>query len=243
MVKTLKDTEFYKHHPAANMKTPQGPYIPIKLGFVNCYLIKTATGYILIDTGYPKKRNDLENALQNAGCKPGTLQLIIITHQDFDHTGNCAYLRDKYATKIAIHREDSGAVVRGDMLWNRNGRNILTRLLFPIILVAFRTGQFKKFNPNLYLAEGDGLLAYGFDATVLHLPGHSKGSIGILTAGRDLFCGDLLMNFKKPDKSSLIDDSAELETSIAKLRRLEINMVYPGHGKPFPMKQFLKNYQ
>lgn len=237
-MKTLKDTDHLEPHSAATKKTPHGSYIPIKLGFVNCYLIKTGDGYILIDTGFPRKRKDLETALKNAGCTPGTLKLIILTHQDFDHTGNCAYLRAKYAAKIAIHREDSGAVERGDMLWNRKGRNLVTRLLLQMILVVY-TGKFEKFKLNLYLAEGDDLRAYGFDATVLHLPGHSKGSIGILTASGDLFCGDLLMNTTKPAKMSLIDDAAEMSASVAKLRRLEINTVYPGQRKPFPMEQFL----
>ena len=38
-----------------------------------------------------------------AGCKLGSLKLIVLTHGDFDHTGNAAYLRHKYAIKIAMH--------------------------------------------------------------------------------------------------------------------------------------------
>jgi hypothetical protein len=33
--------------------------LPYKLGSVNCYLIETGTGYILIDTGGSNKRADL----------------------------------------------------------------------------------------------------------------------------------------------------------------------------------------
>jgi len=44
----------------------------------------------------------------------------------------------------------------------------------------------------MFLEEGQPLSDVGLDASVLHLPGHSKGSIGILTASGDLFCGDLL---------------------------------------------------
>jgi len=190
-VKTLKDTDHLEPHPAATKRTPHGSYIRIKLGFVNCYLVKTGDGYIMIDTGFPRKRKDLETALKNAGCTPGTLKLIVLTHQDFDHTGNCAYLRAKYATKIAIHREDSGAVERGDMLWNRKGRNLVTRLLLQMILVVY-AGKFEKFKPDLYLAEGDDLRAYGSDATALHLPGHSKGSIGILKPAATFFVATYL---------------------------------------------------
>lgn len=59
--------------------------LPYKLGTVNCYLIKTKTGYILIDTGCSKQRTYLDSQLGSAGCKPGTLNLIVLTHGDFDH--------------------------------------------------------------------------------------------------------------------------------------------------------------
>jgi len=89
------------------------------LASVNCYLIKTDCGFILIDTGISKNRSDIEKELQNAGCEPGDLKLIVITHGDSDHTGNCAHLRGKYGPRIAMHQGDLGMVQRGDMLWNR----------------------------------------------------------------------------------------------------------------------------
>ncbi len=58
--------------------------LPYHLGSVNCYLIETDTGYILIDTGGSNKRTDLEKELASAGCKPGYLKLIVLTHGDFD---------------------------------------------------------------------------------------------------------------------------------------------------------------
>ena len=69
--------------------------LPYRLGIVNCYLIKTDIGYILIDTGCSNKRTELEKELERAGCKPGNLELIVLTHGDFDHTGNANYLREK----------------------------------------------------------------------------------------------------------------------------------------------------
>jgi hydroxyacylglutathione hydrolase len=87
--------------------------LPFRLGNVNCYLIKTDASYVLIDTGSSNKRSDLVRELKSSGCEPGDLKLIIITHGDFDHTGNCAYLREKFSTKVTIHHDDSGMVERG----------------------------------------------------------------------------------------------------------------------------------
>jgi len=212
--------------------------LPYKLGHVNCYLIETHIGYILIDTGCSNRRTNLEKELESAGCKPGNLKLIVLTHGDFDHTGNAAYLREEYGTKIAMHYGDSGMVERGNMFWNRKKSNIITRLMTPIL---FGFGKSKRFTPDLCIEEGYDLSEYGFDASVICIPGHSKGSVGILTAGGDLFCGDLLTNMDKPVVNSIMDDSEEANASVEKLKKLRINTVYPGHGRQFPMKVFIKN--
>ena len=211
--------------------------LPYRLGSVNCYLIKTDTGYILIDTGYKRKRTDLEKELESAGCKPGNLQVIVLTHGDFDHSGNTAYLRKKFGARIAMHHDDAGMVEHGNMFWNRSKSNILIRVIAPIL---FRFGKSERFKPDSYIEDGDDLSENGFHARVLHIPGHSKGSIGILTSSGDLFCGDLLQNIHKPKLNSIMDDLTTANTSVEKLNKLSIRTVYPGHGEPFPMDVFCK---
>jgi glyoxylase-like metal-dependent hydrolase (beta-lactamase superfamily II) len=198
----------------------------------NCYIVKTDTGYVLIDTGRKSKRRRLEQELVNSGCKPGNLDLIILTHGDFDHTGNCAYLREKYNTKIAMHKQDIGMVEHGDMFWNRQTGNILIKKLINL------TFKIRRFLPDFELDEQTNLSTYGLDAKVLYLPGHSKGSIGILTSDKNLFCGDLFTNIKKPELNSLVDNKKDLNESVKKVKNLDINTIYPGHGKPFQMSSY-----
>jgi len=205
---------------------------------VNCYLVRTGDGFVLIDTGVTNKRSAIEKELESAGCQPGNLTVIVLTHGDFDHCGNAAYLRNKFGTRIAMHKDDSEMVERGDMLWNRNKQNILIRIFFRLF---FKLSKSDRFKPDLCIDEGYDFSGYGFDAKVLDIPGHSKGSIGILTASGDLFCGDLLVNTDKPLKNTLIDDSVELDASVEKLKTLKIKTVYPGHGKTFQMEQFIEN--
>jgi glyoxylase-like metal-dependent hydrolase (beta-lactamase superfamily II) len=88
--------------------------------------------------------------------------------------------------------------------------------------------------PDLYIEDGHDFANVGFEAKALAIPGHSKGSIGILTAGGDLFCGDLLENTGRPATNSIMDDPVACEASVERLQGLEINTVYPGHGQPFP---------
>ena len=206
---------------------------------VNCYLVRTGDGFVLIDTGRTSKRGVIEKELESAGCRPGDLRLIVLTHGDFDHSGNAGYLRENFGTQIAMHEDDSGMVERGDMLWNRKKQNIFIRIISKLF---FRLSKSDRFKPDLYIDEGYAFSGYGSDARVLDIPGHSKGSIGILTASGDLFCGDLLANVDKPDMWSIIDDSVAAQASVEKLKSLQINIVYPGHGQPFPMELFMKTH-
>jgi len=205
--------------------------------YVNCYLVRAGDGYILIDTGMPNKRGVIEKELESAGCQPGNLKLIVLTHGDFDHTGNAAYLRKKFGTRIAMNYNDFGMAERGDMFWNRKNPNMVIRIIFDLF---FGLSKSDRFNPDLYIEDGYDFSGIGFDAKVLQLPGHSKGSIGILTADGNLFCGDLLANINKPKVFSIIDHTTAANSSIEKLKSLKINTVYPGHGKSFPMSSFTK---
>jgi hydroxyacylglutathione hydrolase len=206
---------------------------------VNCYLVKTSDGFILIDTGWTKRRAEIEREIENGGCSPGELKLILLTHGDFDHCGNTAYLRRKFGGQIAIHGDDSGMVENGDMFWNRNKPNFLIRSLTGLFS---RLSEADRFKPDILLADGDDLSDKGFDARVFSLPGHSKGSVGFLTAEGDLFCGDLLANVNKPSLWSIIDDVGAAGVSVEVLKGLEIRTVYPGHGDPFPFEHFLENW-
>ncbi len=221
----------------------------ITIDGVNCFLVDTGEGFVLIDTGYAKSRPALEEALQKAGCQPCDLKLILITHGDFDHTGNGAYLRDYYGVIIAMHREDAVVVEFGDMLKARKiGERWLMRVMMKVMVVFMGGGRFDRFSPDIFLGDGDDLSAYGFAARVLHIPGHSRGSIAFLAASGDLFCGDLLENSgvekgKPPSLNSLIDDLAVAKACVEKLSALPIQTVFPGHGDPFPMAGFLEAYR
>ena len=210
--------------------------LPLKMGTVNCYLVKTDAGFVLIDTGASNRRAEVENKLTSAGCKRGNLALIVLTHGDFDHIGNAAYLSKKLGASIAMHRDDLGMAERGDMFWNRSSGNAILRVLAPVI---FRFPKSNRFKPDVYIEEGYDFSEYGFEARALSIPGHSKGSIGILTAGGELFCGDLLENLEKPATNSMMDNAEDCEASVERLRDFEIHTVYPGHGNPFPMDSFL----
>jgi hydroxyacylglutathione hydrolase len=220
--------------------------LPHRLGTVNCYLVKTAAGFILIDTGFSKARAALQQALEKTGCRPGNLSLILITHGDGDHTGNAAWLRDTYGSKIAVHRLESIALESGDGALSRKRtrfQRVMDKILLTLMAPLFNIGTPDKCRPELFLDEDFDLGLHGWNASVLHLPGHSPGSVGVLGAGGDLFCGDVFWNRAEPGPHMIVDDKAAFQASLEKLAALNITTVYPGHGDPFLMERYKKNME
>lgn len=217
--------------------------IPLK---VPCYLMKTQDGWVLIDTGDASDQVALKKELDRAGVSAENLRLIILTHGDFDHAGNAAFLQKKFGVRVAMHSDDWGMVEHSDMGWNRKAKPdylSFTARLVGLIAPLFGPGKFEPFKPDLALDESTDLTQFGWDARIVYLPGHSKGSIGILIPDRILFCGDLIYNvFGKPG-CPFINDFPDFNASIEKLTKLGIKTVYPGHGKPFQFSQFLKGYK
>jgi glyoxylase-like metal-dependent hydrolase (beta-lactamase superfamily II) len=230
--------------------------LPISIASVNCYLLKSKDGddYVLVDTGYSRHGSvELVKGMEGLGCRPGNLELIILTHGDLDHVVNSVDIRDKYQAPIAMHRGDSNMVETGKMLIEREFDSPLASLhvlflFMPIILEAMimlpqllpQLRNFKKFKPDICVDEGFDLSPYGVNAKVLHLPGHTPGSIGILTSDGDLLCGDTFINVRNPDTYPGGNNLRDLHSSIKRLKTLDIKRVYPGHGKPFNMDMFVK---
>ena len=206
--------------------------LPLKLSDVNCYLVKNEAGYFLIDTGMTNSRQLVETELVRLGCQPGNLNLILLTHGDFDHTGNAAYLRKVFASKIAMHEADAGMLENGDMFWNRKVQSTLLKKVLPLFI---RFGKEEKCTPDILLSDGMSLAEYGLESKVFNTPGHSSGSLCVLTETGELFCGDLLTSARqKPGLNSMMYDREAGNLSLERLKTLPVQIVYPGHGQSFP---------
>jgi glyoxylase-like metal-dependent hydrolase (beta-lactamase superfamily II) len=208
----------------------------INLGFVNAFLAKTEDGFILVDTGVPQKWKQLEKVLISAGCLPDKLKLVLITHGDYDHTGNCAVLQSRYHAKIAMHSWDAPMVETGQSS-ERMIRSTFMRTIMNFVKIMGKVNKsdspFKKFKPDILLKDGQDLKEYGWDAKVVYCPGHTKGSIAVLTCDGCLIAGDTLTNMFKPDAATIIENMDEVKKSLETLKSLPCKMIYPGHGKPF----------
>lgn len=131
-----------------------------------------------------------------------------------------------------MHHDDAGMLENGDMFWNRKIKSTLLKKVMPFFI---RFGEEEKCSTDIFLNDGESLTDYGLDAKVYNTPGHSSGSLCIITASGDLFCGDLLTSSgQKPDLNSIMYDHEAGNHSLERLKAMPIQIVYPGHGQIFP---------
>jgi len=149
------------------------------------------------------------------------LVLIVSTHGHWDHTGENAALQawsgqeadDGVSARIAAHRADWHHLTDPQPLFAP----------FPIPPCV----------PAVELAEG-GLIRFGDQRlAVLHTPGHTEGSVCLLSAEDGIiFSGDTLFagGWGRVDLPG--GDAEAMVESLARLARLEDSLrVVPGHGR------------
>jgi glyoxylase-like metal-dependent hydrolase (beta-lactamase superfamily II) len=199
----------------------------------NCYLIKGDHCY-LVDTLTPKARKKIDKALQEQGLKPGDLTHILITHYHADHTGSLADLKSESG---ALVMAGSGDVpyIQGDKPQELGSDlNRLGRFLKKMPKNMVESYQkFKKATVDVALDGGENLEELGLEA--IALPGHTPGGVGFLDpVNKRAFVGDLVSNYFGRTGTATICASyslEEIEASMRKLAELELDYMYPGHGK------------
>ena len=209
----------------------------INLSMVNAYLVQSGGQFILIDSGIPPLWKRLQQALQQAGCTPHNLGLVIFTHADMDHTGNALHLRETYGAKLAIHTADTPAI-RDGLSVKRTGISTADKLM--LFFANRMGGNAQRISPDILLEDGQRLDAYGLPAVVLHTPGHTPGSIAILTDDGQLIAGDTVGNRRQPALTGLVENLPRMLASLEILKQTHAKTVYPGHGKPFSFEELLR---
>jgi glyoxylase-like metal-dependent hydrolase (beta-lactamase superfamily II) len=188
----------------------------------NAYLVALDDGVLLVDTGMPGSAARIVAAVQRLGRQPCEVRHIVLTHWHPDHMGNAADLRRLTGAGIAIHELDAPVLAgRERPAKGRRTMGLLLRLFRVAPLVADDT-----------LQAGD--VIGGLE--VIHVPGHTAGSIALRRADGVLFSGDALLGDRQgrlqPPDPGLSLDPARASESAAALRSLESPLLLPGHGSP-----------
>lgn len=114
------------------------------------------------------------------------------------------------------------------------------KIVLSVSLKDFKVCTLPEFKPDILLNDGDNLVNYGINASIIALPGHTDGSIGIDVDHQHLIVGDALMNMFYPTVSMLFHNKKEMLKSAEKISGLGKRTIYFGHGKPVSNRQWVK---
>jgi glyoxylase-like metal-dependent hydrolase (beta-lactamase superfamily II) len=199
----------------------------------NCYLVRGDDGTVLIDPGPPGGAAAVRTGAAAAGIEPGDVRLILVTHGHLDHYGAAPEVQAWCGAPVAAFP--------GEPEFSRDRRNALPpaqTLRGSIVrwayLVLSPLARFQPLEADLLLEDDIDLSPYGLEARTLLLPGHSPGSLGIVTAEGDVFAGDLYINYVGPSQPIYLSDRGAWRQSHERVRRRDPRRVYVGHGEPFP---------
>ena len=174
---------------------------------VNTYVVSPggAGSCVLIDPG-------AEYASVEGAVCGREVTAVLLTHAHFDHM---LYARPwlERGARLYVHELDAPAL--SDPELNVSGI-IGAHLTMP--------------EADVLLREGDTVREAGLELTVLHTPGHTKGSV-CYRAGDTLFAGDTMFygSYGRVDLPG--GSNMQMAMSLKRLLGLpEQTIVYPGHG-------------
>jgi len=212
---------------------------PIKLGLNSCYLIR-GRDIVMIDGGMPNKLKTFKRELSNLGILPSVIKLIVLTHSHFDHSGSAREISELTGAEIAVHESERTYLEDGGMIIPK-GVNTYGKLTKPLLFSIFKKISFPKFKPDILITnEPYTLSKYGIDGNIIHTPGHTMGSISVILNSGEAFVGCMAHNgfpFRvQPGLPIYAQDIEEIKKHWKILIDRGVKMIYPGHGKPFPVE-------
>ncbi len=184
---------------------------PVLYGTYTVIHVLQGDRLVLLDTGLPNGEGEVIELIEQLGRRPGDVVAILNTHGHGDHIGANVALARLTGAPVMIHRDDAFYLTSSSQKWGDT----------PIPTVA----------PDRLLSDGDVLTFGERQLEVIHLPGHSPGSVGYYDRDRRiLYCGDSLQGRGTVVQHlALYVDPDQYARSLRRARELAIEHLVPDH--------------
>jgi glyoxylase-like metal-dependent hydrolase (beta-lactamase superfamily II) len=205
---------------------------------VNSYLVVDGGGVTIIDAGLPRYWKLLNRELAGLGLTLDDVRALILTHGDSDHIGFAAQLSREKGIPAYLHPADDRRarleVKKPNSGWGPIKIGPLAGFLwYSTLQGGFRIPPVGQLRP---VDDGQVLDVPG-SPRIIHVPGHTPGSIAVHVPGADaLFIGDtmttrnVLTGVTGPKPAPFTLEPAQAVASLDHIQEVDATWVLPGHG-------------
>jgi metallo-beta-lactamase class B len=170
---------------------------------------------VLIDCGCGEGFDRMRRNIEGLGVAIADIAYVIGTHGHYDHINGIARLRDENpGLQLAMHEADAEQIEIAD----------------PDLTCAgwFFGIEIQPLRVDVKLLGGETFEAGGVEFEIIHVPGHTPGSIAVVAeigGKRVLFCGDCYV----PGCDRVRSDYDSWLSTLDTLNNIEFDVVLPGH--------------
>jgi glyoxylase-like metal-dependent hydrolase (beta-lactamase superfamily II) len=195
----------------------------IERGYLNSnHFVYRLEQPVLIDTGYTSDFDITERLIKDIGVNLAQTRLIISTHTHCDHIGGNRIIQDRSGCDIALHKVGKYFMDTQDD-WATWWRYFNQEADFFNCTKALDDEEVIHIGPHKF--------------QVIHTPGHASDGIVLYNKkAKVLISGDALWEDDIPTITMRVEGSTclfDLLDSLEKLESIDVEIVYPGHGRPF----------
>lgn len=211
----------------------------------NFFLLRDGRRFTLVDGGLPGHAGQLRGVLGALGGGLSDIEAVLVTHGHLDHLGLVEKVRRQASATVYVHPADGGRAARGGAQLPPPGlmKNAWRPTPFAILATGALRGIFFGASIRQFTPLEPGPLDVPGRPEVLHVPGHTAGSVAFwLAEQRALLAGDALVTLDMihggatPPRLAprgTHDDWPEAIESLAVFEDLGRAVVLGGHGDPW----------
>lgn len=214
----------------------------IARGRSNVLLLTNGKNNILIDTSRTGYRESIFRNLATLGVTK--LDALFLTHTHFDHAENASLIKKEFGAKVIVNKLEENNL--------KNGSNPpIEGTILPSKIIVSLFGKFvlkrMKYEPceaDFTFEEKFDMADFGFNAYLLHTPGHTPGSSSIIIDDDIAIVGDAMFGiFPNSIFPPYGENPVQLIKSWGKLLETNCRLFIPAHGSPNSRSLVQKCYE
>ena len=187
----------------------------------------------LVDVGYPGSFRFIKNGIESLGFSIHDITTLVLTHYHPDHIGDIKSVLNHINPDIFAHKQEIPAIAGLDTSIKAANNEAISYLYNKTKSYLTVPDLVTKICP---LSDSDDL-PFLIKNKIVHLPGHTKGSIGLYLPDDQLvIVGDALtykLGKRLDYASNLYSENMKLvKTSAVKLSKLNVESILFSHYPP-----------